>query len=537
MAQQFVISKIFRIATAFCVLFIMAKPASAQQLSTYEQKRYNLAKETINKMGDRLGSEKEAFLLLVGLHIAGETMANGDFKSKLEEMYYWEEIIESASNGSSSFWGNDIAKNLTYGYSLRDIYRLWKEQRKAIDKTRTQADIDREYKIKPTTGTIDQMISLVRIEFGKWAKRGTYEKTVNYQNRLNTYGIDVFDRICDSIIGKTNIWRSSPAWESIEEHYDPDKEQYLATVFYGDDSYRGKLSIVCKISPDRARYYKVGDVTKMNVDGKWLVPVEAECVRNTPGEYTYRPIPVHMKTTFTTNSTTEPLRICFRDIKFSYSEISDKLKNHCFTSGELQAKFDTLYSLKENLKSRLQKLSKSIYWGSDFEKKFNSYAVKNVYDQKNYKEIQNLLNEEYVISRNTYKIYENTLHSISEIIDNAELELYDLMTTSYLRGIGASGTYYIIKKASIDNNQITFDVPQKGQVQGLFYKNKLKNSNGELYAGVKKNDVRCTEDEALMLLRRDSDEGPYIMLIVNKKEVYILSSKVYKQLYKHGIFQ
>ncbi len=538
MTQQFVTSKIFRIATAICALFIIAKSASAQQLSTYEQKRYNLAKETINKMGDQLGYEKDGFLALVALNIAGETMANGDFKSKLEEMYYIEELITLAGTGSSSFYGDDIARNLTYSYRLKDIYYSWKEQRKAIDKTRTQADIDREYKIKPTTGTIDQMISLVRIEFGKWAKRGTYEKTIDYQNRLNTYGIVKFDSICNVIIGK-DLWRTSPAYKVIEEHYDPDKEQYIATIAYGDDSYKGKLSLTCKVSPDKAPYYRIGDVTKMRVDGKWLVPTTSEGVRyNRDGH-----IDVYMKTTFTTNAATIPLRICFNDIKFGYNEISDELKKHCFTSGELQAKFDTLYSLKKNLKSRLQILRLSIYWGPDFEKKFNSYAANSVYDQKNYgyKEIQNLLNEDYVTSRNKYVIsrntYENTLHSISEIIDNAELELYDLMTTSYLRGIGANGTYYIIKKASIDNNQITFDVPQKGQVQGLFYKNKLKNSNGELYAGVKKNDVRCTEDQTLMLLRRDSYESSYIMLIVNKMDVYILSPKVCKQLYKHGIFQ
>jgi hypothetical protein len=545
MTQQFVTSKIFRIATAICALFIIAKSASAQQLSTYEQKRYNLAKETINKMGDQLGYEKDGFLALVALNIAGETMANGDFKSKLEEMYYIEELITLAGTGSSSFYGDDIARNLTYSYRLKDVYYSWKEQRKAIDKTRTQADIDREYKIKPTTGTIDQMISLVRIEFGKWAKRGIYEKTVDYQNRLNTYGIAKFDSICNVIIGK-DLWRTSPAYKVIEEHYDPDKEQYLATLAYGDDSYKGKISLTCEISPDKAPYYRIGDVTKMRVDGKWLVPTTSEGVRyNRDGH-----IDVYMKTTFTTNAATIPLRICFKDIKFGYSEISDELKNHCFSNEEydanLQAKYDNLYTQKEELKEKLKHI-KSISFSDDWRGEFldwfehfikyetpHSYGLSCSY-------IINFLNEDYNESKQTFKksndAYEKELHNISEILNSAEDECYNRETTKFLTNIGYKKEFPIIKKVSFskkDGNQIIFDVPKTGEVQGLFYRATMKKSNGRPYNGAETKHIFGTDDGKLVLYRRTNNN---ILLIINLHEIYTLSPKVQQQLKKHGILE
>ena len=559
--------KLIKTIAICCVLLSMVLSASAQQLSTYEKKRYDLAKETINQMADRFEDEREAFLLLFGLNMFIESgKSSDDSQSKLEDMYVMEELIESASTGSSSFWGDDFAKNYEYMRTLKDIYRSWKDKRKVLDQTRTKADIDREYKIRPTDGTIDKMISIVKIEFCRWATRGKYEKTVDYQNRLNTQGIAVFDSICfANISGK--MCMSSPASKVVEEHYDPDKEQYIVTFAYGDESYKGRISSVCSVSPDEARAYKLGDITKMRIDGKWLVPAESEydniwLVENVGGytkwerenRKTY-----YFKTVYTTTAKTEPLRICFKDIKFSYNEISDELKNHCFSNDEYNAKlreyYDTLYYYKEDFRKRLDKL-KSDYstlnlgWYADsFEEWFKSHSDHRVYglNYSDYDDVYGILNKEYkkaICSYYALREYEGTLASIQAILGEVEGEIEESLsnaeTTNNLdKLMNASDNSPVINKVIIDGKQITFVISKKEQVQGAFYNDKLKNTVGKPYKG-KYDDSRCSNDDKLTLCERCggfNGRDCQIFLIVNNKDAYKLSPKAAQQIYGQGLFR
>ncbi len=564
MAQHFIKTRIIKIAAVCCALFVMAKTVSAQQLSTYEQKRYNLAKETIKQMADKFGDERDAFLLLFGLNMFAESgKSNEDSKSKLEELYTAEELIESASSGSSSFWGDDLAKNYEYMSTIYDIYRSWKNKRKELDQTRTKADIDREYQLRPTDGTIDKMISVVRIEFCNWAKRGKYEKTVDYQNRLNTQGIAVFDSICDAYT-TVKMCMSSPASKVVEEHYDPDKEQYIVTFAYGDESYKGRISAVCSVSPDEARAYKLGTVTKMRVDGKWLVPAESEydninLVESLRGytkwerenRKTY-----YFKTVFTTTAKTTPLRICFKDIKFGYNEISDELKNHCFTNDEYNAKlreyYDTLYYYKEDFRKRLDKL-KSDYSTLNgdsygFEGWFKDYSYHSVYGLNycEYNDVYGILNKEYmkaICSYYTLSEYEGTLASIQAILNKAEGDMEENLsnneTTKILdKLVDESANSPVISKVTIDGNQVSFFISKKEQVQGEFHSNKLlKNTIGKPYKGKYDNSL-CSNDEKLILYKTYTRYSDYlVILIVDNKKAYKLSPKAAQQLYAQGFFR
>ena len=564
MAQHFIKTRIIKIAAVCCALFVMAKTVSAQQLSTYEQKRYNLAKETVKQMADKFGDERDAFLLLFGLNMFAESgKSNEDSKSKLEELYTAEELIESASSGSSSFWGDDLAKNYEYMSTIYDIYRSWKNKRKELDKTRTKADIDREYQLRPTDGTIDKMISVVRIEFCNWAKRGKYEKTVDYQNRLNTQGIAVFDSICDANI-TAKMCMSSPAAKVVEEHYDPDKEQYIVTFAYGDESYKGRISSVCSVSPDEARAYKIGDITKMRVDGKWLVPAESEYdnlwLVESYGGYTKwereNRKTYYFKTIYTTTAKTMPLRICFKDIKFGYNEISDELKNHCFSNDEYNAKlrqyYDTLYYYKEDFRKRLDKLKSdystlNLSWFSDgFEEWFKRHSNYSVYglNECDYNDVYWILNKEYKKAKCSYytlRKYEGTLASIQAILDEAEGEMEENLsnneTTKILdKLVNESANSPVISKVTIDGNQVSFVISKKEQVQGEFLSNKLKNTIGKPYKGNYDNSL-CSNDGKLILYKTyTSYSNYYIILIVDNKKAYKLSPKVAQQLYTQGIY-
>lgn len=529
-----------------CVFLSMTLSASAQQLSPYEQKRYKLAEETIDQMANKLGDEKEAFLALVGIKL----ITNNDIEGNLGELYYVEELIEAAGTGSTTFYGYDIIQNYSYRRALIDIYNSWKEKRNALDKTRTQADIAREYKIKPTGGTIDKMIQLVRKDFEKWAKRGTYEKTIDYQNRLNTQGIAKFDSICNALIAK-GICFGSPAKKVVNAHYDPDEEQYIATIIYGDDSYKGQVSLVSSVPIDRAQDYKMGTVTKVCVDGKWIVPVESEYEGRTTG---------YFKTKFTTTAKTAPLRICFKDIKFGYGEISDELKNHCFTSEEYNANRKTYYNKlndnREVIKRRINKL-KDDYGYSDFESWFMDYEPDSEDEDNDFTYYENIditLRGDLLSSYSYAELrkYEAKLNRIQTMLNVAEKDLSQKRgkviaeeeTTQFLSNVfNEYKNKPVIKKISIEGSKVIFYTPKKEQIQGNFTKYTLTNSNGEPYEGVYKPnagyrlpEIRCTGDDNMILYIGDATDWNTI-LIINKEDVYLLSPKVTQQLYEQGIFR
>ena len=561
--------KLTKTVTICCVFLSMVLSASAQQLSTYEQKRYDL---TIKTWKELLNSDDRLGVSLTILYTT-KISVDGEFKDKLQEMYFVEDIIESVGMGAtiSSLGGNESFEEYAMNTTVKNIYRRWRDNRKVLDQTRTKADIDRENITKNplhnVMGTVDQMIATVKTEFEKWAKRGAYEKTTDYQSRLNTQGIAVFDSICYEIITEGKICFASPASKVVEEHYDPDKEQYLATIIYGDDSYKGKVSLVCSISPNNARNYNMGTITKVRVDGKWLVPAESEydniCLVENVGGYTKwereNRKTYYFKTVYTTTAKTEPLRICFKDIKFSYNEISDELKNHCFSNDEYNAKlreyYDTLYYYKEDFRKRLDKL-KSDYstlnlgWYADsFEEWFKNHSDHRVYGlyYSDYDDVYGILNKEYkkaICSYYTLSEYEGTLASIQAILGEVEGEIEESLsnaeTTNNLdKLMNASDNSPVINKVIIDGKQITFVISKKEQVQGAFYNDKLKNTVGKPYKG-KYDDSRCSNDDKLTLCERCggfNGRDCQIFLIVNNKDAYKLSPKAAQQIYGQGLFR
>ena len=547
-----IFKKVTKTVAICCVLLSMVLSVSAQQLSTYEQKRYELTLKTLEQFKDYDYSLGVAIGLLTAFKINADGNIGND---KLEEMYFAEGIIEALCEGSS-YMGYDTFEEYATKSAVKNIYRQWQEKRNVIDKTRTQADIARERKYKPVKGTIDYMTLTIKQGFERWAKRGTYEKTVDYQNRLNTQGIAVFDSICDAIITEGKICFASPAAKVTNEHYDPDKEQYLATIIYGDDSYKGKISVVCSISPDKARGYKIGTITKMRVDGKWLIPAESEYEAN------YAEIgQVYCKTTFTTTAKTVPLRICFKDIKFGYNDISDELKNHCFTSeeynGKLRAYYDTLYHYKEIFRKDLDKLESdySIYSNNGMSGRFNNfeewfsdrtyYSDYKPYLYFYYKDVYNILNSGYKKSKQSYdelREYERTLACIQAILDETKEEMEESLsnieiTNNLDKYINASENSPVINKVIIDGNQITFVISKNEQIQGVF-NNKLKNTLGKPYKG-NYDKALCTNEGNLILCEKSSMYygGDQIFLIVNKKDAYKLSPKATQLLYRQGYFR
>lgn len=151
MAQHFIKTRIIKIAAVCCALFVMAKTVSAQQLSTYEQKRYELTLKTLEQFKDY----DESLGVAIGLLTAFKINADGNIgNDKLEEMYFAEGIIEALGDGSS-YLGYDTFEEYSTKSAVKNIYRQWQEKRNVIDKTRTQADIARERKYKPIKGTVD----------------------------------------------------------------------------------------------------------------------------------------------------------------------------------------------------------------------------------------------------------------------------------------------------------------------------------------------------------------------------------------------
>ena len=87
-----IFKKVTKTVAICCVLLSMVLSVSAQQLSTYEQKRYELTLKTLEQFKDYDYSLGVAIGLLTAFKINADGNIGND---KLEEMYFAEGIIEA----------------------------------------------------------------------------------------------------------------------------------------------------------------------------------------------------------------------------------------------------------------------------------------------------------------------------------------------------------------------------------------------------------------------------------------------------------
>ena len=224
------------------VLSLLASTRLAAQsgdLTPYEKQRGELATATIEKIINTLGLyDKAAFGLL--LQKALEQAEGDDYKALIIS----ENIInkccdlgETTRTEANLLAGSFDIEEAYTGQTLqawREIGQWYKQEREKIDATKTEEDIRREKarEEKTLAASNNMLVSAkekIRTQFLKWATRGEYEKTIDYNNRISEQGASFFDSLCFAVI-RTTI-RERICYKQVGR-YDADNEGVNVRFYY-----------------------------------------------------------------------------------------------------------------------------------------------------------------------------------------------------------------------------------------------------------------------------------------------------------------
>lgn len=317
--------KLIRIFVVFCIVTGFATKSLAQSLSTYEQKRYELADNTISAM-----AEEDASIALVWSMLRSQYIEeNGPFEDFMSDVYFTESIIEAIGLGTS-FMGTDSWAEYAQKQEFKRLYQSWKTQRDVLDRQRTAADIEHERRLKTTSkeprgGTVEDLSFTLKKEFDKWMKKGKYEKTKEYEHRLNTKGIEYFDSLCFELSNK--VWLRSE-YEKSDAQYDADREVYSFILTYGD-SVVGRKQIIgeCNMPVEIAKSYEAKKMvlTEAQVVEGLVVPKRVSFWIKSKNIYRIYDF------VFPDLPNATPLNICVNNTIFNLKGNVDTLRNHCFS--------------------------------------------------------------------------------------------------------------------------------------------------------------------------------------------------------------
>ena len=382
-----------KIIVAFCFLIGYAVSITAQNLSTYEQKRYELANNTLSAMAE----EDPYFAIAFGVLREKKINEDGPFEDPMLDVYFAESVIEAVGQGSSFMGANNFAQ-YAQKQAFKQLYQSWKTKRVALDKTRTASDIEHERRLKskPRAGSVGEMTFHLKKKFGIWAKKGEFEKTIEYENRLNSTGIYYFDSLCIAISDEIWFWVKSQYFTA-DSKYDADNEIYTIELTYGD-SVIGKKKIIgeCKMPVEVAKKFSAKRlfITDAQVVGGLIVPKRLSVWQYYDGYHRYDFV-------FPEIPNATSFRICLKDIGLNYTGNIDTLLNHCFTySDYYQLQTELAFSLIDECRKTKAKLK-------DLEKEYADAAAKYIIrfsdeDDRSYKESDGIFSQWLNYGNNFY---------------------------------------------------------------------------------------------------------------------------------------
>lgn len=464
------------IMAVLCFVIATETTLSAQELPPYWQGRIKLADKAFASM-----TEVEPQLAIsTFIAFALYEKENGGM-DELQELLFKEEILAAAGIGAyydraSSF--TQYARN----QELKNIFKSYVEKLNALDKTKTASDTEWEkmMKLRQRKGTISQVVAQVKKEFEKWATKGDYEKTVQYEQRLNTEGIAVFDSLCAA--KSIEVWNKSDYGKLSKSKYDADKEAYTYTLTYGDtilgmhqtsNERAVPLDTVSKYS-DNDRVYDKDYIIEMQVHNGFVLPKAYEFNMR----YAYGGQLDHSFMSLSIPDAQE-LKICFSDIQFEYKNINNNLKQHCFSypayrkakeekEKRLEATIDSLHQIKISFRDRLERIGQND--GSArlrAENILREISFSKDDTRKKYLQDPN----GYLKELNALKKRINYLEQVIEQErQKREEEREREATLMRLRPIeNQFYAYSQIKKVTCNNGKIAFTLPDKTEISGVFH--------------------------------------------------------------------
>ena len=239
------------------LLIVMNVYAQTDDITTYEQARYDLADKAIVKICEPL-TEYEMTALMLPLANELKKVNNIFDQTAILEgvIAHLCELSEFLKVDQSYIYVSNSLNLYSYEqYVLQSWHALGKwymAEREKLDKTKTPLDSqreeernkEREFKNTPYYKLIEEISD----EFEEWATRGEYEKTVDYEYRMENKAISKFDAIC---FAKCNrFWQRNT--ELCLNGYDPDTELQKVILVYEDDYHnlKGEATIPLDVVKD-----------------------------------------------------------------------------------------------------------------------------------------------------------------------------------------------------------------------------------------------------------------------------------------------
>ncbi len=570
--------KLIRLFVAFCLVTGFATKTLAQSLSTYEQKRYELADNTISAM-----AEEDASIALVWAMLRSQYIEeNGPFEDFMSDVYFTESIIEAIGLGTS-FMGTDSWAEYAQKQEFKRLYQSWKTQRDVLDRQRTAADIEHERRLKtkskePRGGTVEDLSFTLKKEFDKWMKKGEYEKTKEYEHRLNTKGVEYFDSLCFELSNK--VWLRSE-YEKSDAQYDADREVYSIILTYGD-SVVGRKQIIgeCNMPVEIAKSYEAKKMvlSEAQVVEGLVVPKRVSFWIKSKSayriyDYIFPDLP---------NAT--PLNICVNNTIFNLEGNVDTIRNHCFSLNnyyqqqkdfnrnlfkthlqtklmfeklekdysDAVAKYDSLTSYETGGFSGFDEWFKRSYDKASFgfmspshddwyyQKDWSTYGVRK-WLALPFEDVEIYYTQKPNIHKKQYEDLQTYIatatNRLNEKITNILIEKRFGEIDRICNNSGYKNRYFngTIKKIEFEGNQVIFTISKKEVLQTELYaiSDKIE------YSGRKKSDIFCNNDGTIYLYRSTisnyNNRKGDIVLVLNDK-LYLLSDKAQSILRENEYF-
>ena len=505
-------------------MFVCASSTSlfAQNLSPYEQKRYDLAAQTATEIIIEVPD------LAISMGLSG--VKKEDVTNKYEEMDFWEGLIQAV--GISAVYAGSADYQ---SYTVKEIYKTWTEKRRQLDKTRTKADEQREQArrnqkeiILPPRGTKALLLHSIKKDFSKWAEKGEFEKTSELMIRYKDHGAHVFDSICLLYTcGKYSVAFSTEATDIKSLQYDADNETYAMEFMYGENANPRTIIGKASVPIAFAKWKRYDDLTVSSlriVDGL-IIPKEIQVVfRN---DNTWERFTAVFE--FDSMPIENPLNVCFSEIGFN-ENVPVELLSHCINPGEKLKTQKREAFVKDSIEKRERFVRDSIEKRERFVKDSIEKRMRFVRDsiaqrERFVKDSIKMRNEE--ISKSNYRYYK-WLTSYEKHIES----YYSYRGIAH-RLVDMDGK---IKKCSFEGNILTLK-SGKNQYVGIFSSENVKNDIGLVYQQSNGWDeirtVVANEDGSLVIYQyiNSLEKCSYVFLIVKKENaVYEISESVQNKL-------
>ena len=171
-----------------------------EEMTPYELAREKLAKETMLKLFESMSVGEQISMSLAFAEIEKKCEDRYDEIVALEEIIYTACGLSELFKTEANYWyESNVIKSKSEADQIQSWSAIGKEysdKRKKVEEKKTTEDVEREKtRIKQKSGVF-ALYKKINKKFSEWATKGEIEKTVDYNNRMESSAISVFDSIC-----------------------------------------------------------------------------------------------------------------------------------------------------------------------------------------------------------------------------------------------------------------------------------------------------------------------------------------------------